>query len=186
MTAPKKEDVDPSNFLEVSGAELLKMKQAPTDELKVCIDAEASVALERAKAAEMSARQKWMLKKTKLREQDLKDAEADLEAAKAAADAQTVIMKFRALGRKAYSDLLKAHPPTEEHQKEFDAQLASHGMEPRKLEHSLDSFPPALIAATLFEPKLTEKQAAEMWEEWSEAETEAIFARALAVQKLLR
>lgn len=71
----------------------------------------------------------------------LADALADLQAR--AKDA-TVDFTFKAIGRKAWTDLMAAHPPTDEQTKDLpeEAVLRWNPLE----------FPPAAIAASLSEP----------------------------------
>jgi hypothetical protein len=61
------------------------------------------------------------------------------------ARASEVEFTFRALGRRAYSDLLAAHAPTDEQQQE----AAGHGI---SLDWNPETFPPALAAASCSAP----------------------------------
>lgn len=87
-----------------------------------------------------------------------------------------VCFKFRALGRHAYQDLLNAHPATDEQRaavKEEDPDAT--------VDWNADTFPDALIAASLLEPAFTEEQVMEMLssDDWSTAEVLALFDTAL-------
>jgi hypothetical protein len=65
------------------------------------------------------------------------DLEAEIDEAKRP-------FTFKAVGRKAWTDLLAAHPPTKE----------QRAAEPR-LDNNPDTFPPAAIAASCTSPKMT-------------------------------
>lgn len=71
---------------------------------------------------------------------------------------EPVELTFRALPRKEYRLLLEAHPGAED-----DA------------DWNPDTFPPALIAASLVEPEFTVEQATRLWEEWEDAEAVRLF-----------
>lgn len=73
-------------------------------------------------------------------------------------DGGTAELKFRALPRRAYRDLLDAHPSTEE-----------------GTDWNMETFPPALIAACSIDPVFTVEQATEMWEEWESGELGRMF-----------
>lgn len=70
----------------------------------------------------------------------LAELEAEMEAS-------TVEIKLRGIGHRAWADLLKAAPPRPEHRK------ASPG-----IDHNPEVFPICAIAASSFEPKMTEEQ----------------------------
>lgn len=66
-------------------------------------------------------------------------------------------LQLRALPRKEYRLLLEAHPGADG--KSFD----------------YDTFPPALIAASVVEPEFTLEQATELWEEWEDGDASRLF-----------
>jgi len=77
------------------------------------------------------------------------DLEAEMEAAK-------VEFKFRNIGKKAWADLLKDHPPTKE-QIEAEADAAKQvGRRARAIDHNLETFPIAAIAAASVTPVMDE------------------------------
>jgi hypothetical protein len=72
----------------------------------------------------------------------------------------SVTFRFRGLSRRDHSDLLAAHPPTEEQQKE----LAELGL---AASANSETFPPALVAASCIEPPgVTLETATEAFEQW--------------------
>lgn len=72
----------------------------------------------------------------------------------------SVTFRFRGLSRRAHSDLLAAHPPTEEQQRELgELGLAATA--------NSETFPPALVAASCIEPAGVSLAAARAaFEEW--------------------
>lgn len=73
----------------------------------------------------------------------------------------SVTFRFRGLPRRAHSDLMAAHPPTEEQERE----LAEVGLAAAA---NSETFPPALIAASCIEPPgVTLQAATKAFEEWS-------------------
>ena len=86
------------------------------------------------------------------------------------ADDQKASILFRALGSKAYDDLMAAHPPTKQ-EKEDGAVWNS------------DTFPPALISACSVEPKIDEDSAKTIFtsEEWSRGELMDMFMKVVAL-----
>jgi hypothetical protein len=69
---------------------------------------------------------------------------AELEALEAEVEAAKVEFRFRSIGKRAWADLLAAHPPTREQKK----------ADPR-VDHNPDTFPAAAIAASCVDPVLT-------------------------------
>lgn len=107
------------------------------------------------------------------------EAAAALDALRAQAvkDDAVVTVRFRSIGRHAWDDLIRQHPPT-------DAQVAeakASGM--GDLNFNSETFPPAVVAASLDEPKLTVEEVAAIWDspDWNQAELGILFAAALEV-----
>lgn len=86
--------------------------------------------------------------------------------------ARPVEFRFRSLGRRAYSDLLRAHPPT-------DAQKAD-APAGQVLLWDADTFPPALMAACCVQPADT---TAEWWrnvyDDWGLGQVERLWKACL-------
>ncbi|MER5302129.1 hypothetical protein ABT039_22100 [Streptomyces lasiicapitis] len=99
-------------------------------------------------------------------------AEQAAEQARAAHEADCDVLVFRALPGGVFTELVKAHPPTEE-----QADAGSDWNE--------DSFPAALIAAASTDP-MTEEDAAELLAEWGMADRAALFQSALSAQNARR
>lgn len=67
-----------------------------------------------------------------------------------------VDLQLRALPRKQYRTLCEAHPS-------------------ETADWNPDTFPPALIAASIVEPVFTVEQATELWEGWEDADAARVF-----------
>ncbi len=98
-----------------------------------------------------------------------------LRAAAAAADA-VVTLKFRSIGHVAYDELVRAHPPVAD-------QVAEAKAAGGDLNYNALTFPPAIVAASLEEPKMTAAEVAELWAspDWNLAELSALFQAAVEV-----
>lgn len=89
------------------------------------------------------------------------ELEAEIEAAKR-------LFRFRAVGKKAWADLIAQHPPTPE-------QLKGHG----RLDHNPETFPVAAIAASCIGPKMTVEQVAKLELELNLAQFEILWSGCL-------
>jgi hypothetical protein len=107
------------------------------------------------------------------------EAAAALETLRAQAVKQdaVVTVRFRSIGRHAWDDLIRQHPPTDAQTAE--AKAAGMG----DLNFNSDTFPPAVVAASLEDPKLTVDEVAEIWDspDWNQAELGVLFGAALEV-----
>lgn len=110
----------------------------------------------------------------------LAEQEARYKEAVDAATERSVKFVFRSIGRKSFENILRAHPPTEEQKK----QAEDRGEDPNDLDWNPDTFPPALVAATLVEPDLTEEQVNEIFtsDDWSAAELSTLYQTAQEAQ----
>lgn len=76
------------------------------------------------------------------------DAKAGAEAAKAALQDQTVVMRFRSLGRPRYDALVREHPGT--------GTTGDDGKSVKSTDpYEVETFAPALVAASCVEPKMS-------------------------------
>lgn len=103
------------------------------------------------------------------------------EYEKAAADASdfTVEFTFRSIGRKPFEDLVLEHPATKE---QIESAKKNGDDEPG---WNPDTFMPALMAAAIVSPNISEEEMTEMWEseDWNLAELMSMFLAALAVNQ---
>ncbi|MDX2824199.1 hypothetical protein PV416_24645 [Streptomyces ipomoeae] len=107
------------------------------------------------------------------------DARSDVLAAQSALDearrslaAGTLTLTFRALPRPAWEQLLREHAPTEE-----QADLGH--------EYNVETFPAALIASSSVDG-MSEAEAQELLDSWSDADAKALFTAALLVNQTMR
>ncbi|HYH51624.1 MAG TPA: hypothetical protein VEG38_18940 [Acidimicrobiia bacterium] len=108
-------------------------------------------------------------------------ARAEFEEFKAAAEkahkalaAETVEVRFRALGRKAYDELVRAHPPKDVAGEDGKVKKSTDPYE-------YETFAPALVAACCVEPEMTVEQVQTLFEEWNAAEVMELWVAALSV-----
>jgi hypothetical protein len=93
----------------------------------------------------------------------LVELEAEIEAAKRP-------FRFKAVGKRAWADLLAQHPPTKD-------QARDH---PR-LDHNPETLPAAAIAATCVDPVITPEQAAQLEQALNLTQFEVLWAACLEV-----
>lgn len=125
--------------------EALTRKKPVEKDVLILLDPKLADDLDKARTALSVAQARVRLAGDADRAQAQADADAALvrvaDARDAAAEA-TVVMTFQAIGRLAFDDLISHHPPTPE-QKE-----KNFGWNP-------DTFGPAVISASLVDPKLS-------------------------------
>lgn len=149
---------------------LLSGKKPATKKLQIILDPEAYEAYEEAQAllSEATAENRT-------------EREEALEAAKERLSDAVVTMKFQSVGRKRYDEIIDAHPATEEQK----AQAKKQGIEETP-SYNLETFPPALVAASLVEPDLTLEDVQELYDTWNNAEVMELFLAALEVNTIRR
>ncbi|MEU9947107.1 hypothetical protein [Streptomyces sp. NPDC047939] len=99
----------------------------------------------------------------------LRAATTTLAEAQQAFDEASIPLRFQALERRTYKELLAAHPPTEDQAEDGYA-------------FNLDTVGPVLIAASSLDG-ITEADATEFLDEWSQAEGEALLNTVFGVQR---
>lgn len=95
------------------------------------------------------------------------ELQAQLEAARQRVRESAVTFRFRALGHRAYSNLLAAHPAPEGSKEPYDA----------------GTFFPAVLAACCVEPSLTAAQVDRLLDVVNDGTARTLFAAALAVNE---
>jgi len=88
-----------------------------------------------------------------------------------------VTFTFQDMGRKAFDALILEHPATKA-QREHIAELGG-GI----LEYNIDTFPPALLAATGIDPEMDLEEATQIFDTWGSGDAEILFTTALMVCK---
>lgn len=92
-------------------------------------------------------------------------------------DASEVEFRFRGIGRKAYRDLLRAHPPTV-------AQSAEAAGMKLRLSFDEDAFPPALMTLSCLAPQpVTLDGFQAIWEDWTEGQVALLWRACLSVNQ---
>lgn len=107
-----------------------------------------------------------------------------LAVARTAVEESSVVMLFRCIGRKAYDDLLEAHPPTDDQVKEFQDDNPNRDGTPNtrgRPPYNIETFPAALVAASCVEPEMTYEQVCEIFDEWNSTEVSELWVAALEV-----
>lgn len=103
------------------------------------------------------------------------ELEATRDEARAAVEAATVTLRFRSIGRRRYDSLVEDHPVSDEGRQRAQDQGAPAPP------YDVETFAPALIAASCVDPVLTVEQVGEIWDEWNTAELMELWAAALEV-----
>lgn len=144
------------------------LKQRVTDAALDMAKARTS-ALGRASEMEVPAgeRETWAVGQP-----DVLAAQAALDEARRALAAGTLTLTFRALPRPAWEQLLREHTPTEE-----QADLGH--------EYNVETFPAALVSASSVDG-MSEAEAQELLDSWSDADAKALFTAALLVNQTMR
>lgn len=109
--------------------------------------------------AELDAASQRLEEESRGRLEAPKELEAHVAALSKKVEAKTRTFVFRSIGRREWRKLSSEHPPTDE-QKDQEPEL----------DHNPDTFPPAAIAASCMEPKLTLDDAAWLCDELPDGE----------------
>lgn len=161
-------------------ADHLKKKQAATKTVEVVLDPSLAEQVREAERRRDDADRRLAIRPDDDTIQaEVWEATSTLEAlrARAVEEEAVVTVRFRSIGRHAWDDLIREHPPT-------DAQVAeakTAGM--GDLNFNSETFPPAVVAASLDEPRLSAEEVADLWDspDWNQAELGMLFAAALEV-----
>ncbi len=108
------------------------------------------------------------------------EAKAAVEKARKAVEATTGQWLVSSIGRKATEELVTKHPPRDE---DHQALRDNGGGENAKAQYNADTYPAALIAASLVEPKLSEDEVARLIEEWTQGEYLTVWLGVLGVNQ---
>lgn len=160
--------------------DLVNRKKATTKTVPIALDPELAVELEEARQARDSA----------ARAAAIRDKDTDAQAALWQAEERVAALEQRmrdedavayftlkSIGRAAYDALVDAHQPTGAQR----AKAKSLGIGELAWNH--ETFPPALVAACLVEPQLSEEEVASLWRDdsWNQAELQALLQAAIEV-----
>jgi hypothetical protein len=148
----------------------LRKKQPLQKLVTIPLSSEAVEAYDRAENALERAR---LLNET----DKLSGLELELEGARAHLENESETLVFQSMGRLAYDDLVEEHPPTEEQIKEFQEANGGKGRPP----YNIDTFAPALVAASCVEPQMTVDEVNVLFTEWNATEVAELWVAALEV-----
>ncbi len=142
----------------------LKSSKKPNcKKIDICLDPEMADEFNELKQKLFVAKVRCESDSTPINRQDLSDIQDQYDNLLAAIEDQVVTFKFNGVGRKRYEKLVMAHAPTK-------AQLEKEGND---LAWNTDTFPVALVALSLAEPKLTQEEVQDLWDDdnWGTGET---------------
>lgn len=165
-------------------ADRLKKRKKPEITLRICLDDDLVQEVEDLEAE---------LELAKFNKADTAEIESRLEDATARRDAETEVLTLRSIGRIAFRDLKREHPPTDEQVAEWQkAHATPDPTDPKVMipatsvpEFDTDTFPPALIAACLV-PPWTPEEVEDLTEDWNDSEFMQLWASAMAVCNVSR
>lgn len=108
---------------------------------------------------------------------ELDGLELAKEQAAQALREHSTFLTFRSMGRKAYQELIEAHPPTEEQKEQYKEE---HGVE---APYDAETFAPALVAACAYDSSgelvWTVEEVTEIFDEWNSSEIVTLFQAAI-------
>jgi hypothetical protein len=101
---------------------------------------------------------------------------------------ETAVIVFQAIGREALDALLTEHAPSQKAREKARAKQMTAGVRPGQTvdpQWDIDTFPPALIAASAVAPPISLDEAKQLWSDpaWSAVELDKLFSGALIVQQ---
>ncbi|MFH8483608.1 hypothetical protein [Streptomyces sp. NPDC018055] len=170
--APPAEAVSADPHWEAKLAKL-RARTRPTVTLTICDDEDLKQAAatarfmeQQAKAAAEASPENEVLQAAQ------EEATVRLVEAQAALEEGSVPLRFQALPRNAFRELVAAHPPTEEQAQD-------------RWDYNIDTMGPVLVAAASLDP-LTEEDAAQFLSDWSKAEAERLLDVVLRLQQTER
>lgn len=160
---------------------LASRKRPVTDTVGIVLDPDLAEELEEARQARDAA---WARAQARQNDSDAQAAlwEAEEKLAQVQqrmVDEEAVVQfTFRSIGRAAYDALVDANPATPAQRAKFKAQGITEG-----INWNEETFPPALVAACLVEPKLSEAEVQALWRDpnWNQAELSALVVAAIKV-----
>ena len=117
-------------------------------------------------------------------------AETEMAEAMEEAEGSSFDAVFVALGREELRDMQLDHPPTAKQSRDHRKLLTDMGLSPTHtiLEQNEDTYTPALLAASIVDPKLTVEEATELWHspQWSQGDLDRLVVAARTVNQLIR
>lgn len=157
--------------------ELLNGKTASTKTVRFILDSDLADQWDKLESRKERLETQLQQRASDEAQEELDEVEAEIEKLKPEVDAVTRHMKFQAVGRLAYQALEEDHPATAEDKKKAKAQ----GLQTPVT--CMDTFAPALLAASCIEPEMTETQATQLYnsDKYNAIELHRIFYAAIEV-----
>lgn len=118
--------------------------------------------------------------------EELAKVQAEVDQVEAEMGDKVAIFRFRGLGRKKF-EKFKENPEFEPTEEQIKTAVATQGPG-TTLPWNTDTYPPALIAASLEEPEMTLEEAQELWDsdDWTSAELLLLLDAAMEVNEKVR
>lgn len=158
---------------------LRSTKRPVTDTVIIALDSDLASRYADAKSEYEFAKERMRSKPSDVGLQSgYADAEDAFLALHAEMEENSVSFTFRSIGREPYEELVQDNQPTK--QQRDEARKAGGS-----LTYNPETFPPKLLAASSVEPKLTEAEAKELWNDpnWNQAELMSLFLCAMSVNQ---
>lgn len=159
-----------------SYADIKKTKKPVVKKVLIALDGEKADEFNEARARVEDLEQKSLDNpRDKTIQADLVGAKADYEALKETIGDDLVEFTFRSIGRRRYEEIFEECPATSKQKQEA---IKAGEEEPQ---WNPETFPPAIIAASIVEPEMTDDDVYDMWEstDWNQAELTSLFLAAL-------
>lgn len=120
---------------------------------------------------------------------EFEKAGEEWEAAKELAKEHSVLFRARALGGRDLEDLMDAHLPTPAQNRAHQDKLKKQGIPAgERLQWNPETFPAAIISASLVHPLATVEEAQAFWDdpEWSRGETNRVLDLCYGVNQIVK
>ena len=157
----------------MKASELLAAKTAATAKVPVLLDGTVLVARDEALKAQVVAERQAELSSDRTVQQAALEAAEHVKVCDEAITEATEWIELQALSRNDFNELRQAYPPTPE-----DVEAG--------LDVDVETFGPALLAASATKPKFTLKQAEKVFSVWGESEVIQIFNACYALNREIR
>lgn len=165
---------------------LISQKKAVTETVEIVLDPALAEELESARKTRDVAAARASVRSTDSEAQaqmwEAEEIVARLER-QVEEEEVAVYFTFRSIGRATFDALVAAHPAGPEQRAKYKRAGVTED-----IPWNEDTFPPAIIAASLVEPKLTEEEVRALWlaDNWNQAELSVLALAAIKVNGVRR
>ncbi len=158
--------------------EIKARKKPPVQSVYIITDDELAEEYARIESEYSSARLSLTVNATPDANKRFEAIEADFDEVQDRVKDNSLKFTFKALNRRRLEELMEELPPTAKQKKqakELDQDIA----------FDTDKFPPALLSASLIEPKLSVEEATELWnsDDWTQGELLMLFNTSMEVNQ---